>query len=81
MFKIEKTRPSEPDQWQYPNRDQAIAQARAVLYSPGDVVTVRDTTSGETLWMGVIGRDGNCHEWSGSEPQQVRVSPAIARVA
>ena len=78
MFKIEKTRPLEQDQWQLADRDEAIARARAALAAPGDVVTVKDSASGETLWMALIGRDGCRHEWSGNAPQEVRVEPALA---
>lgn len=78
MFKIEKSRPVDPAAWQDADRDQAIARARAALLAPGDVVTVTDSGSGETLWMGVIGRDGLRHEWAGNEPLQVRISPALA---
>jgi hypothetical protein len=81
MFKIEKTRPLEPERWQFADREQAIAQARAELLAPGDVVTVKDTGSGDTLWMGVIGRDGSCHEWDGGAPKEVRVTPALAKAA
>lgn len=81
MFKIEKTRPLEADAWQDPALDGAIAKARAALQETGDVVTVSDTGSGETLWMGVFGRDGHCHEWSGQKPRQVQISPAFAVAA
>jgi len=78
MFRIEKTRPMEPNTWQDSDRHLAIDRARAALLAPGDVVTVTDSGSGETLWMGVFGRDGQRHEWSGQEPRRVRVSPALA---
>lgn len=78
MYRIEKSRPVEPDAWQDGDRDRAIDKARAALVAPGDVVTVIDSGSGETLWMGVFGRDGCRHEWTGQEPHQVRVSPALA---
>lgn len=81
MFKIEKSRPVDPCAWQHADAEQAIARARAELHAPGDMVTVTDSASGETLWMGVVGRDGRCHEWSGSEPRQVRISPALATAA
>ena len=81
MFKIEKTRPPEADAWQDLERDGAIAKARAALQVPGDTVTVTDSSSGETLWMGVFGRDGRRHEWSSQEPQQVQISPAFAFAA
>ncbi|OFZ90221.1 MAG: hypothetical protein A2W21_14725 [Betaproteobacteria bacterium RBG_16_66_20] len=81
MFKIEKTRPPEADAWQDLERDGAIAKARAALQVPGDTVTVTDSSSGETLWMGVFGRDGRRHEWSSQEPQQVQISPAFAVAA
>jgi len=81
MFKIEKTRTIEPDCWQFGEAEKAIAQARTELLAPGDVVTVTSTDSGETLWMGLIGRDGTRHEWSGSDPRQVCVSPPIAQAA
>jgi len=81
MFKIEKTRPPEADAWQDLERDGAIAKARAALQAPGDIVTVTDSSSGETLWMGVFGRDGRRHEWSSQEPQQVQISPAFAVAA
>ena len=81
MFKIEKTRPLEADAWQDPKLDGAIAKARAALQAPGDVVTVTDARSGETLWMGVFGRDGNCHEWSGQKPCQVQIAPMHAAAA
>lgn len=78
MFKIEKTRPVEPGAWQDADRDRAIDKARAALLAPGDVVTVIDSGSGETLWMGVYGRDGCRHEWAGQEPRIVRVAPAVS---
>lgn len=78
MFKIEKTRPTDPDAWQDQDRARAIDKARAALLAPGDRVTVTDSGSGETLWMGVFGRDGCRHEWTDQEPRQVRVSPALA---
>ncbi|TAK45923.1 MAG: hypothetical protein EPO29_00800 [Betaproteobacteria bacterium] len=78
MFKIEKTRAVDPDAWQDADRGRAIDKARAALVAPGDVVTVTDSGSGETLWMAVFGRDGRCHEWSGQEPRQVRVSPLLS---
>lgn len=78
MFKIEKTRLVEPDAWQDPDRGRAIGKARAALLAPGDRVTVTDSGSGETLWMGVFGRDGRRHEWTDQEPREVRVSPAYA---
>ena len=81
MFKIEKTRPLEADAWQDLERDGAIAKARAALQAPGDTVTVTDASSGETLWMGVFGRDGCRHEWSGQEPHRVQISPALADAA
>lgn len=71
MFKIEKTRPTEPNSWQLSEEDEAIAHAKAVLHAPGDVVTVTDSRTGETLWMGIFGRDGRCHEWSRDEPSRV----------
>lgn len=81
MFKIERTRAPDPDAWQDLHRDGAITKARAALKAPGDVVTVTDSTTGETLWMGVYGRDGLHHEWSGQEPGRVRISPALAVAA
>ena len=81
MFKIEKTRPLEADAWQDLELDGAIAKARAALQVPGDVVTVTDASSGETLWMAVFGRDGSRHEWSGQKPRQVQISPALAVAA
>jgi hypothetical protein len=81
MFKIEKTRPLEADAWQDLALDGAIAKARAALQAPGDTVTVTDSSSGETLWMGVFGRDGRCHEWSGQNPRHVQISPAVAVAA
>ena len=81
MFKIEKTRPVEPSAWQDQDRARAIDKARAALLAPGDRVTVTDSGSGAMLWMGVFGRDGRRHEWSGQEPQQVHVSPLLAAVA
>ena len=81
MFKIEKTRPIDPDTWQLVDCDQAIEKARAALLAAGDVVTVTDSASGETLWMGVFGRDGCRHEWKKEEPQQVRISPLLASTA
>lgn len=81
MFKIEKTRTPEPGAWQDLERDGAIAKARAALQDPGDVVTVTDSVTGETLWMGVFGRDGCRHEWTGQEPGKVHVSPARAQSA
>jgi hypothetical protein len=41
-------------------------------------VTVIDSVSGETLWAGVYGRDGRRQEWTGQEPDRVRVLPALA---
>lgn len=76
MFRIEKSRPMEPSTWHDADRDQAIERARAALLAPGDVVTVTDSASGDTAWMGVIGRDGLRHEWNGNEPRQVRVEAA-----
>jgi hypothetical protein len=81
MFKIEKTRPQEADAWQDLDLDGAIAKARAALQAPGDVATVTDSRTGETQWMGVFGRDGRCHEWSGKKPHQVQISPALAVAA
>jgi hypothetical protein len=81
MFKIEKTRPLDADAWQDPELDGAIAKARAALQAPGDVVTVTDARSGEPQWMGVFGRDGRCHEWSGLQPLQVQISPLQALAA
>ena len=81
MFKIEKTRPLDADAWQDSKLDGAIAKARAALQVPGDVVTVTDSRSGESLWMGVYGRDGRCHEWSGQKPDQVQISPVQALAA
>ena len=81
MFKIEKTRPVEADAWQDLKFDNAIAKARAALQVPGDTVTVIDCSSGETLWIGVFGRDGHRHEWSGQKPRQVQISPALAVAA
>lgn len=81
MFKIEKTRPVEADAWRDADLDGAIAKARAALQLPGDVVTVTDARSGETQWMGVFGRDGRCHEWSGRQPRQVQISPVQALAA
>ena len=81
MFKIEKTRPLEADAWQDPKLDGAIDKARAALQAPGDVVTVTDARSGETLWMGVYGRDGRCHGWSSQKPHQVQISPVQALAA
>jgi hypothetical protein len=78
MYKIEKTRPLEADAWQDPELDGAIAKARAALQATGDVVTVTDPGSGETLWMGIMGRDGRRHEWSGQKPRQVQISPVLA---
>lgn len=78
MFTIEKTRPTEPNAWQDADRDRAIERARAALLAPGDRVTVTDSASGETLWMGIFGRDGLRHEWNGRQPQQVRVEAALA---
>ena len=57
------------------------AKARAALQAPGDTVKVTDAGSGETLWMGVFGRDGRCHEWSGEKPRQVQISPVLAVAA
>lgn len=76
MFRIEKTRPMEPNTWQDCDRDQAIDRARAALLARGDVVTVTDSASGDTAWMGVIGRDGLRHEWNAKAPRQVRVEAA-----
>ena len=78
MFKIEKTRPTEPNIWQHSEQEQAIEQAKAVLHEPGDVVTVTDGRTGETLWMGILGRDGRFHEWSSEEPAQIRIGAAFA---
>lgn len=78
MFKIAKTRPEDPDTWQDADRERAIEKARAALLAPGDVVTVTDSGSGETLWMGVFGRDGRRHEWAGENPRLVRVEPAVS---
>lgn len=78
MFKIEKTRPTDPNTWQHSEQEQAIEHAKAVLHQPGDVVTVTDSRSGETLWMGILGRDGRFHEWSREEPAQIRIDPAFA---
>jgi hypothetical protein len=78
MFKIEKSRPIDADAWQDEDCELAIAKARASLAAPGDVVKVVDSGSGETLWIGVFGRDGKRHEWSGSEPRNIRVAPALA---
>jgi hypothetical protein len=81
MFKIEKTRPTEPNIWQHSEQEQAIEHAKAVLHAPGDVVTVTDSRTGETLWMGIFGRDGRCHEWSRDKPSQIRVDAALAPAA
>ena len=78
MFRIEKTRPMVPDAWQDQDRGRAIDKARAALDAPGDMVTVVDSGSGETLWMGIYGRDGLRHEWNVSEPRQVRIEAALA---
>ena len=77
MFKIEKARPAELNVWQDPDANQAIDRAKASLVAPGDTVTVTDQTTGETVWMAVIGRDGRRHEWDGKEPRQVSVSPNL----
>ncbi len=81
MFRIEKTQALEPDAWRDAEFGGAIAKARAALRSPGDVVTIIDAGSGETLWMGVFGRDGRRHEWSGKHPHQVQILPALAAAA
>jgi len=78
MYKIEKTRSMDSDAWQDLDRERAIEKARAALSTPGDVVTVIDSVSGETLWAGVYGRDGRRQEWTGQEPDRVRVLPALA---
>lgn len=81
MFKIEKTRPLEENEWQLADREQAIAKARAALVAPGDMVTVKNSTTGETVWMAIIGRDSAFHEWNGSAPQEIHVAPALAGAA
>jgi len=78
MFKIEKSRPTEPTVWQRPEQGEAIEHAKAVLHAPGDVATVTDSRTGETLWVGVFGRDGRYHEWSIEEPSEIRVAKATA---
>ncbi len=81
MFTIEKTRPLEADAWKDSALEGAIAKARNALQQPGDTVTVTDSRSGETQWMGVFGRDGRLHEWSGKHPHQVQILPALGVAA